>query len=350
MVKSFSIAKKPRVLFGVGLTTEAPKELKKAGCKNIFVLSDPVLKKMGAFQPLYDALDSEGLDYVICDEFDRDPTDVMVNHVASIAVETKIDGIIGIGGGATMDIAKCVNQLIHSEFPINRYLAPDFATPTPGVPLVLIPTTPGTGSETSSALSLIDTINNVKTGNVTENNIATLAIVDPTYCMTMPDSLTAQSGLDTMCHAVESIVSAQRNHMSTALSLKSFELVWNNLPKALSDENCLEVRAEMSAAGLMAGIAYTDAQVNFGHFIIHALGARYHTPTVNCAVLYSPILQSSAQSICPRKWHRLPGLSALIPRRKTSAQRWLKRFASLSVEPACAHWPAAAFPKKRFWK
>ena len=72
MVKSFSIAKKPRVLFGVGLTTEAPKELKKAGCKNIFVLSDPVLKKMGAFQPLYDALDSEGLDYVICDEFDRD--------------------------------------------------------------------------------------------------------------------------------------------------------------------------------------------------------------------------------------------------------------------------------------
>lgn len=94
----------------------------------------------------------------------------------------------------------------------------------------------------------------------------------------MPDSLTAQSGLDTMCHAVESIVSAQRNHMSTALSLKSFELVWNNLPKALSDENCLEVRAEMSAAGLMAGIAYTDAQVNFGHFIIHALGARYHTP------------------------------------------------------------------------
>ena len=158
MVKSFSIAKKPRVLFGVGLTTEAPKELKKAGCKNIFVLSDPVLKKMGAFQPLYDALDSEGLDYVICDEFDRDPTDVMVNHVASIAVEAKIDGIIGIGGGATMDIAKCVNQLIHSEFPINRYLAPDFATPTPGVPLVLIPTTPGTGSETSSALSLIDTI------------------------------------------------------------------------------------------------------------------------------------------------------------------------------------------------
>ena len=114
MVKSFSIAKKPRVLFGVGLTTEAPKELKKAGCKNIFVLSDPVLKKMGAFQPLYDALDSEGLDYVICDEFDRDPTDVMVNHVASIAVEAKIDGIIGIGGGATMDIAKCVNQLIHS--------------------------------------------------------------------------------------------------------------------------------------------------------------------------------------------------------------------------------------------
>ena len=151
MVKSFSIAKKPRVLFGVGLTTEAPKELKKAGCKNIFVLSDPVLKKMSAFQPLYDALDSEGLD--------RDPTDVMVNHVASIAVEAKIDGIIGIGGGATMDIAKCVNQLIHSEFPINRYLAPDFATPTPGVPLVLIPTTPGTGSETSSALSLIDTIN-----------------------------------------------------------------------------------------------------------------------------------------------------------------------------------------------
>lgn len=132
--------------------------MKKAGCKNIFVLSDPVLKKMGAFQPLYDALDSEGLDYVICDEFDRDPTDVMVNHVASIAVEAKIDGIIGIGGGATMDIAKCVNQLIHSEFPINRYLAPDFATPTPGVPLVLIPTTPGTGSETSSALSLIDTI------------------------------------------------------------------------------------------------------------------------------------------------------------------------------------------------
>lgn len=159
MVKSFSIAKKPRVLFGAGLTTEAPKELKKAGCKNIFVLSDPVLKKMGAFQPLYDALDSEGLDYVICDEFDRDPTDVMVNHVASIAVEAKIDGIIGIGGGATMDIAKCVNQLIHSEFPINRYLAPDFATPNPGVPLVLIPTTPGTGSETSSALSLIDTIN-----------------------------------------------------------------------------------------------------------------------------------------------------------------------------------------------
>lgn len=66
--------------------------------------------------------------------------------------------------------------------------------------------------------------------------------------------------------------------MSTALSLKSFELVWNNLPKALSDENALNVRAEMSAAGLMAGIAYTDAQVNFGHFIIHALGARYHTP------------------------------------------------------------------------
>lgn len=296
MVKSFSIARKPRVLFGVGFTAEAPKELKRAGCKKIFVLSDPVLKEMGVFQPLYDALAAEGLDYVICDEFDRDPTDVMVNHVASIAVEADIDGIIGIGGGATMDIAKCVNQLIHSEFPINRYLAPDFATPNPGVPLILIPTTPGTGSETSSALSLIDTINNVKTGNVTENNIATLAIIDPTYCMTMPDSLTAQSGLDTMCHAVESVVSSQHNHMSTALALKSFELVWNNLPKALGEENCLEVRAEMSAAGLMAGIAYTDASVNFGHFIIHALGAKYHTPHGElCGIVLPYLVEFCAQ-------------------------------------------------------
>ncbi len=312
-MKTYKIAGKAEIIFGAGEAVRAAAEIKKAGCCRVFVLADPWMNKNGFFQPIYDALLTEELDFLVYDDFDRDPTDVMINKVGRAAVEYKADGLIGMGGGATMDITKCVNQLIHSEFPITNYTWPLMKTPNPGVPMILIPTTPGTGSETSDALSFIDTVNNLKTGNVTKNNVAMLSIIDPTFTLTMPDRLSAENGMDAMSHAIETILSANSSPFTDVLALEAFRLVWENLPIVLRDRQNLEARSNMSWAGLLSGIAYTDAQVHFGHFIIHAFGAKYHIGHGElCGTVEGPLVEFAAK-YAPEKVAKLAKLVGVEP-------------------------------------
>lgn len=221
-----------------------------------------------------------------------DPTDISVEEGAVIAKQENIDGIIGIGGGSSLDSAKAINTLLHSDFPINQYFAelgPDAKVPNPGVPMILIPTTSGTGADCSPAAVITNTkLNNVKNNLFVPNCIPDLAVVDPDWAMTMPPKLTASCGFDVFSHAIETISSSRWNPMSETIALKCIDIVWTYLERAYHNGSDVEAREYMHFASSAVAVAFSDSLINLGHEIAHMIGARYHIPHGDCCAMVTP--------------------------------------------------------------
>ena len=182
----------------------------------------------------------------------QDPPEAIIDAASELARQEKVEAIIGIGGGSSMDAAKAVNVLLGNPGSISRYF--DQSIPqNPGKPLFLIPTTAGTGSEVTGVAVISDTKAGKKRGVVGKNCTATLAIVDPTLTLGMPPDITAATGMDTFAHAAEAFTSAMSNPMSDILAIKAISLTAKFLPVAVKDGSNIEARSKMSFASTLQG-------------------------------------------------------------------------------------------------
>jgi len=294
---AFNINHLSPVLFGLNMSMRAGMRLKELGCTNVLFIYDEGIKKAGIPDQVIKNAEALGIKVSVYEGVKADPPDYTVEEAAEIGRREKVDGIVGIGGGSSMDTAKAVNILMGNPSPISLYMGMRMGpAPKPGKTLVLIPTTAGTGSEVTNMAVLTDSRDGKKKGPAGQVCRAALAIVDPMLTVGMPPSITADTGMDAFCHAAEAVTSGQANPMSDLLGEKAISLVCKYLPRAVKDGSDIEARTNMSFAAMCAGYAFNDAITHLGHSIGHTLGAMFHIPHGNaCAVAIPEIMEFIAE-------------------------------------------------------
>lgn len=274
--------------------------MKQLGVKKVFCVYDQGIKNAGIAEKIVVNLEAAGIQVVIFDGVKEDPPDTIINEAAEIALDEQVDGIVGVGGGSTLDTAKAINVLMGHPAPISLYYGPGKAV-NPGKVMVLIPTTAGTGSEVTSVAVVSDTATNSKKGVLGPAANATLAIVDPELLLGLPPHITAATGMDAFSHAVEALTAGGANPVSDILAEKAVSLISENLVKSIQDGSDITARTNMMLASTIAGIAFNDAMLQWGHAIAHSMGSRYHIPHgIGCA-LALPVVVEYVADVLPQK-------------------------------------------------
>jgi alcohol dehydrogenase len=306
----FSISSKAEVLFGEGVSQQIGERLVGLGCKNILCVYDKGVKGAGIIDPIVAEIKKKGIAVVQFDGVLPDPPDTMINACGELAKKAAVDGVLGIGGGSSLDTAKAVNILLANPGTIDQYIGP--GTPhKPSKPLVLVPTTSGTGSEVTYVSVITLTKAGIKTGVAGPATKASLAVVDPLLTQAMPPHITASTGMDAFAHALEAYTSKINNVMSDTLSEKALALIIEYLPKAVQDGSDIEARTQMCFASLIAGMSFNDAVPHLGHAFGHTLGAIHHVAHgIGCAIAQPAVIEMVAE-IMPDKVRRLGSLFGL---------------------------------------
>ena len=227
---------------------------------------------------------------------------ITIDEGAAIGRKELVDGVVGIGGGSSMDTAKAVNVMLTNTGSVSDLMkfrpgGPP-SMPKPGKTLVLLPTTSGTGSEVTAVAVLTDTTAHDKKGIGGPVTRATLAIVDPALTVGMPPSVTADTGMDVFAHAVSSITANRRNQMSDILGESAIKILWKYLPVAVKDGRNIEARTQMAFASMAAGYAFQDSMTQLEHAIGHTLGSLYHIPHGNaCGVCLGEMTEFDADAV-----------------------------------------------------
>jgi len=275
------------IRFGAGCTTEIGMDLQDMSAKRTMVLLDPNLRSLSVAEVVIDSLKANGCDFAIFDEISIEPTDASFGHAAAVATDGNFDSFVAVGGGSTIDTAKAAN--LYSTWPadffhyVNAPIGEGQPVPGPLKPLIAVPTTAGTGSETTGVAIFDYVAQKAKTGIAHRYLKPTLGIIDPDNTRTMPAEVAASSGLDVLSHALESYTALpfdQRpkpegplyrpayqgsNPISDLWSIHALELMAEYLPRAYADSTDDEARGKMLMAAAMAGIGFGNAGVHLPH-------------------------------------------------------------------------------------
>jgi len=292
------------VRFGPGVTREVGMDLADLGAKNVLVLTDPVLRKLSPVHTVLESLETNRVAATVYDRVRVEPTDGSFLDAIAFASRGNYDAIVAVGGGSTIDTAKAVN--LYVTYPpadfldyVNPPIGKGLPVPGPLKPLIAIPTTAGTGSETTG-VSIFDLIQmHAKTGIASRRMKPTLGLLDPDNTRTMPSQVAASSGLDILSHAVESFTAlpfSERppperpllrpayqgsNPISDIWSLQALRMVAKYLVRAVEDPSDDEARANMLLAASYAGVGFGNAGVHLPHGMSYPVSGNvktYRTP------------------------------------------------------------------------
>lgn len=248
--------------------------LKKLGVKKALMVTDKVIKELGTADKVMDAAAKEGVAFSVFSGVLPEPPEENVNDALAIYTKEGCDGVVGLGGGSSIDVAKAVAMLVTNGGKYSDYTGID-KVPHRCAPLVLMPTTSGTGSEVS--IFSIMLVNGSKAGVVDQNIAANVALVDPDLTISVPAKVTAATGLDAFCHHMESLMSVNASPLSDAICLEGIKVISKYLRKAVGNGANRSARYWMSYASTMGGYVMNlteGAAVNHG--LAFALGALFH--------------------------------------------------------------------------
>lgn len=283
-------------IMGCGASLRTGLKLRELGCSKVLVVYDKGLKATGISDTIVENIKNAGIETVCFDGVLPDPPDTMVEEATEFARGEAIDGIVAIGGGSAIDSAKAINVLINNPPPIRQYFGVQHNL-KPGVPMVFIPTTSGTGSEVTNMCVISCTSRGNKESVISPECVGTLAILDPELTVGLPPKMTAATGVDALAHAVESLTGGQTNPISDALARDAIRAITKWLPVAYHDGSNIEAREQMLLASMFAGMAFTNALVHLGHCMGHTFGAHFHIPHgIACGVTLPEVIEYSAKT------------------------------------------------------
>jgi alcohol dehydrogenase class IV len=265
-----------KVIAGAGLAGDFGNELADLAISRPLIVCDPIVRKLGLADRVIAGLESAGITpggiYS-----DVPPNSEMqhVRHVATLFQETHCDSLIAVGGGSTIDTAKVANIMVSEADDIENFIGVELLT-RPLKPLVVIPTTAGTGSEVTNVAVILDTAQNVKISFQDRHLLPKLAVLDPTLTVTMPAQVTAATGMDALTHAMEAFIGPQASPFSDAMAFATVKLVHESLVQAVREPANVEARMAMLVAACMGGIAFSHSMVGIVHAMSHTVGGLFH--------------------------------------------------------------------------
>jgi alcohol dehydrogenase class IV len=308
-----------RILFGPGAVEKIGPEAQLLKAKKVLIITDTGVIQAGLLEAVEKSLQAVGLPFVIFDGVESDPRIEVVEKSTEKAKKEGIDLIIGFGGGSSLDIAKVTSIMITNTGKIDSLFGIDLV-PNPGVPVILIPTTAGTGSEVTPIAILSDTKEKLKKGIVSPTLFPEVAILDPKLTIGLPPSVTAFTGMDALTHAIESYYSINATDLSDLLAYRAMELISKNLRMAYAHGENLAARSCVLEGSLLAGIAFANAGVGAVHAFAYPLGGEFHLAHGLTNTLMLPYVMRYNILGCPGKFaqmakafgEKVEGISELV--------------------------------------
>jgi alcohol dehydrogenase class IV len=270
-ISAFKIANK--LITGQAAIEQLAAELTRLNVNNPLIVTDAILVKSGTVDLALAQLG--GRRYGIFDQVKPEPEISIVEDCTRAYRDGGHDGLIGLGGGSAIDIAKGVAAFAGHEGPLAELFGVDLVK-RKGPALIAIPTTAGTGSEVTNVAIFSDKEAQLKKGIVSDYLLPDVALVSPIMTLTCPRSVTAASGVDALVHAVESYLSVNASPITDAIALGAIKLIAKALPKAYANPANLQAREDMATASLMAGMAFGNAGVGAVHALAYPLGGRFN--------------------------------------------------------------------------
>jgi len=282
------------ILFGRGSAKAVGDKLREFGCKKVLVVYDEGVASIA--DTVIGYIESADIGVVRFAEVQADPPDWLVEKAGALGASKKVDGVVGVGGGSSLDAAKAAKLLITNPPPIKQYYGREGVVMKPSVPLIVMPTTAGTGSEATPGGVITDTERGIKTNIAGIGCAVTLGIVDPELTVGMPASITAITGMDALSHCLESYTSARKNDLSAVVGREGIRLVAKYLVRAVEDGSDMEAREGMMFASVLGGMAMSGALCHLSHDIGRSLGAKFQVPHgIGCAVCMPQVLETVAE-------------------------------------------------------
>jgi alcohol dehydrogenase len=274
VVQSFDFQLPTRILFGPGKVAELGTAASSLGLKRALVVSDPGVVAVGHTPRGVASLEAAGLSVALFDGVQENPTTEHVAAGLAMAKDFHPDLIVGLGGGSSMDCAKGINFLYSCGGRMQDYWGQGKAT-GPLVPMIAVPTTAGTGSETQSYALIADAGTKVKMACGDKRAAFRVAILDPELTLTQPPRVTALTGIDALSHAVETYVTKRRNAISLVYSRAAWQHLAQNFLRVLDDPSNLEARAAMQLGACLAGLAIENSMLGAAHALANPLTAKH---------------------------------------------------------------------------
>ena len=306
--KAFHIAipflpyRKPKI---AGSVKELPEIIMRHKCTHVLIITDGGIMKLGLTRRLEKALKEAGIPYTIYDKTVANPTTVNVREALELYHKEGCDAIIGFGGGSSMDCAKAVGACAvkpnHSLAQMKGILKVHKKLPL----LMAVPTTAGTGSETTLAAVITDADTRYKYAINDFPLIPRYAVLDPKVTLSLPPFITATTGMDALTHAVEAYIGNSTTIDTRRDALKAIKLIFENIDIAYEHGDNIQARRNMLHASFYAGCAFTKSYVGYVHAVAHSLGGQYNVPHGLANAILLPLVLREYGSCIDKKLHRL---------------------------------------------
>jgi alcohol dehydrogenase class IV len=269
----------PDLVSGEGCLSQSGELCQKLDITHALIVTDQDITRLGLMAPMLVSLNDANIAYTIYDTVLPNPTYHHVQEGCDIFAANGCDGIVAFGGGSPMDCAKVIGNFISNPKPWADFQGNVLPGQTKKLPpLIAIPTTAGTGSETTVAAVISFPEERRKYAVVGKEQVPLVAILDPTLLVGLPPHITAATGMDALTHAVESYCSEWQSDFTAKYSLSAVTKIFKYLRQAFHEGTDLDARKGMLEASFEAGVAFTRANVGYVHAIAHTFGGMFHTP------------------------------------------------------------------------
>lgn len=291
-----------KVLLGEGALALAKDTWRQFGNKALIV-TDAVMVKLKNVEKVTCLLDEAGIAYEIYDGINQEPCDYMIEEGAGIYLKKQCEFLIAVGGGSPIDSMKAIGAVVALGDTINSFMGKTIEGAFP--PMCAVPTTAGTGSEATQFTIINNTEQNIKMLLKGPALLPELAVIDPVFTMTAPPSVTAATGIDALCHAVEAYTSVKAFSMTDTMAKSAVKRIFDSLYRCYADGSNMEARIDMAIAALEAGMAFNNSSVTIIHGMSRPIGALYHVPHgLSNAMLLEKCLDFAVEG-CPERFRQL---------------------------------------------
>ncbi|MEL0028993.1 MAG: iron-containing alcohol dehydrogenase [Perlucidibaca sp.] len=281
----------PRIVCAQGSASQLGTLTAGLGVRHVFIVTDRFLHDSGLLAGALTGLEAAGLRYTLYSDVLADPPEARVEDAVTAARRAGADGVIGFGGGSSMDTAKLVALLVRTPQALPDIYGVGLAK-GPRLPLIQVPTTAGTGSEVTP-IAILTTPTDEKKGVVSGFLYPDIAVLDSELTLGLPPAITAATGVDAMVHAIEAYTSRhKKNPLSDALALQALKALHDNIRPVIADGRDAGAREAMLMGSLFAGMAFANAPVAAVHALAYPLGGHYHLPHgLTNALVLAPVLR-----------------------------------------------------------